>query len=100
MANLQEALRDPATHGEALEILRSLVERVIVRPAENGFTIELVGAIAHMVKLSAGAESLLAEPYASSVKMVAGTRNCLDLLLLAVSLSTVLPVSRLAATES
>ncbi len=70
--NLQEALRDPATHSEALEILRSLVERVIVRPAENGFTIELVGAIAHMVKLSAGAESLLAEPYASSVKVVAG----------------------------
>jgi len=65
-------LRDPATHSEALEILRSLVDRVVVMPAERGFTIELIGAIAHMIKLSAGSESLTKEPYLSSVKVVAG----------------------------
>jgi hypothetical protein len=70
--NLQEAPRDPTTHTEALEILRGLVDRVVVTPAEHGFTIELVGAITHMIKLSAGSEYLTKEPYASSVKVVAG----------------------------
>jgi hypothetical protein len=70
--NLQEALRDPSTHSEALDILRGLVDRVVVTPADRGFTIELIGAIAHMIKLSAGSESLTKEPYLSSVKVVAG----------------------------
>jgi site-specific DNA recombinase len=70
--NLQEALRDPSTHSEALDILRGLVDRVVVTPAGRGFTIELIGAIAHMIKLSAGSESLTKEPYLSSVKVVAG----------------------------
>jgi site-specific DNA recombinase len=70
--NLAKALRDPATHSEALEILRSLVERVAVTPAECGFEVELIGEIAHMVKLSAGAEAITREPYLSSVKVVAG----------------------------
>jgi hypothetical protein len=34
-----------------------------------------------MVTLSAGAESVMKEPYRSSVKAVAGTRNCLNFLL-------------------
>ena len=58
VANLQEPLADPATQSEALEILRGLVERVTVAPAENGLAIELTGEIANMVRLSAGAESL------------------------------------------
>ena len=83
VANLQTALTDPGVHTEALEILRGLVERVEVRPTEDGFAIELVGEIANMVKLSAGAESIATEPYRSSVKVVAGARNCLNLLLTA-----------------
>jgi hypothetical protein len=59
---------------EALEILRGLIERVMVVPAETGFAIELTGEIANMVRLSAGAESLAKEPYRSSVKVVAGAR--------------------------
>ena len=69
------ALADPATHTEALEILRALIDRVDVRPAEDGFAIELIGEIANMVTLSAGAESVTKESYRSSVKVVAGTRN-------------------------
>jgi DNA invertase Pin-like site-specific DNA recombinase len=81
VANLQGALADPATQTEALEILRGLIERVVVHPAENGFAIELIGEIANMVKLSAGAESLSREPYRSSVKVVAGERNHRELTL-------------------
>ena len=72
VANLQDALADPGTQTEALEILRGLIERVDVRPAEDGLAIELIGEIANMVKLSAGAESVAKEPYRSSVKVVAG----------------------------
>jgi site-specific DNA recombinase len=72
VASLQQALAEPVTQAEALEILRGLVERVSVRHAAAGFEIELVGEIANMVKLSAEAESLSREPYRSSVKVVAG----------------------------
>jgi site-specific DNA recombinase len=72
VANLQDALADPATQMEALEILRGLIERVSVRTDEKGFEIELIGEIANMVRLSAGSESLGKEPYRSSVKVVAG----------------------------
>ena len=72
VASLQDALVDPATKTEALEILRSLIDRVSVSADENGFTIELVGEIANIVRLSTGAESLGNEPYRSSVKVVAG----------------------------
>jgi hypothetical protein len=68
VAGLQDALVDPATKTEALEILRSLIDRVSVSAGENDFfTIELVGEIANMVRLSAGAEGLGNEPYRSSV---------------------------------
>jgi hypothetical protein len=72
---MQDALVDPVTKTEALEILRSLINRVSVSAGETGFTIELVGEIANMVRLSAGAESLGNEPHRSSVKVVAGERN-------------------------
>jgi site-specific DNA recombinase len=75
VADLQAALADPAAHAEALDILRGLIERVDVRAGDDGISIELVGAIANMLKLSAGAESLGKAPYVGSVKVVAGTRN-------------------------
>ena len=46
-----------------------------MRPTEDGLSIELIGEIAHMVTLSAGAKSITKEPYRSSVKVVAGERN-------------------------
>jgi len=75
VANLQEALTDPTTQTEALEILRGLIERVSVGSRDNSFEIELVGEIANMVRISAGSESFGKEPYRSSVKVVAGARN-------------------------
>jgi hypothetical protein len=50
VSNLQDALADPATQAEALEILRSLIERVSVRAHENASEIELVGEIAIMAR--------------------------------------------------
>ncbi len=62
----------PPPEIQALEILRGLIESVTVAPAENGFAVELVGEIANMVQLSAGAGAVEREPYRSSVKVVAG----------------------------
>jgi hypothetical protein len=39
-----------------LEILRGLIERVIVCPADTGFEIELIGEIAAMVDLACKTE--------------------------------------------
>ena len=83
VGSLQQALSDPETRSEAIEILRGLIERVAVSAAEGGFTIELVGEIANMVELSSGPEGRKVGPYRSSVKVVAGARNHLNLLLTA-----------------
>jgi site-specific DNA recombinase len=72
VAQLHLALADPAMRAEALELIRKLIERVEVHPAERGFRIDLVGEIANMVQLSAGAENLRSEAERSSVKVVAG----------------------------
>jgi hypothetical protein len=47
---------------------------VVVRPAEPGFTIELIGEIATMLRVSAGTGTFTIDPDASSVKAVAGDR--------------------------
>jgi hypothetical protein len=57
----------PATKTEAIEILRGLIERIAVSAAGDGLTIELVGEIANMVRLSTGVKSLEIEPFRSSV---------------------------------
>ena len=72
VGSLQQALSDPETRSEAIEILRGLIERVAISAAEDGFTIELVGEIANMVGLSSGPEDRKVGPYRSSVKVVAG----------------------------
>jgi hypothetical protein len=75
VTELHTALADPELHSEALEIIRGLIERVEFHPAEDGFRAELIGEIANMVKLSAGAESIGSDVERPSVKVVAGARN-------------------------
>jgi site-specific DNA recombinase len=81
VADLQAAIADPKTQTEALEILRGLIERVVLHPAEKGFEIEIIGEIAAMVDLGAQdkkagpAGSAVPDPYRRSVKVVAGERN-------------------------
>ena len=59
-----------------------LVDHVIVRPVEPGFTIELVGEIANMLRISADSGSFTIEPYSSSLKAVAGERRHRDSMVL------------------
>ena len=75
------ALADPQIGPEALSLLRSLIERIVVRPLRNGsFELEIVGAIAAMVGLgqSAAGNKTAAQGTAvsavdeCSVKVVAG----------------------------
>jgi hypothetical protein len=42
---LHDALKDPAIHAETLEILRGLIDRIVVRHGERGFEIELIGEV-------------------------------------------------------
>jgi site-specific DNA recombinase len=74
VATLHTALADPEERDEALKILRSLIDRVVVRPSkiDRSLKIELVGEIANMVDLLPGAETADSEPYRNSVKVVAG----------------------------
>ena len=54
-----------------MEILRSLIEKVVVRHGERGFEVELVGEIANMAALpvKAGCSN---NQFRRSVKVVAG----------------------------
>jgi hypothetical protein len=90
-----EPVADPlaarATRTEALEIIRSLIDQVIFRPAaEGGLEVELVGELASMVHLAqhtgGGAPTRWAvhEEFARSVKVVAGAGFGRDRHLLAV----------------
>ncbi|PSC03681.1 serine recombinase, partial [Alsobacter soli] len=79
VATLQEALHVEETRAEAFEILRSLIDKVIVHAREGGgVEIELIGEIASMVEAaSPNAKSRpgkggLDESLRRSVKVVAG----------------------------
>jgi len=71
---LHVALADPAIRDEAFEILRGLIERVVVHPGDDGPQIELVGEIVRMVELDAK-QAALPKEAACSVKVVAGAGN-------------------------
>ena len=68
---LHQSLAAPAIRHEALELLRQLIETITVTPADEGLSIELVGDIVQMAALPGGG---VPDPYASSIKLVAGAR--------------------------
>ena len=77
---LHEALLSADTRASALELLRSIVEKIVVHPRGNGvFEIELIGEIANMVEIAIENErgagnkrTALSEAERRSVKVVAG----------------------------
>jgi site-specific DNA recombinase len=84
VADLHLALADPQIGPEALSLLRSLIERIVVRPLPDGsFELEIVGPLAAMVGLGQSTAdnkkaALGAAVFAvdeCSVKVVAGARN-------------------------
>ena len=80
---LHEAFKNEETRTSALELIRSLVEKIVVHPKEGGASeIELVGEIAKMVEIAlqndrdpTNRRTALNEVERRSVKMVAGARN-------------------------
>ena len=77
VADLHAALSDPDSKAEAAEILRGLIERIDVRSVAGGHVVELIGDIVKLVSLPTGGE--FPASLKSSVKVVAGARNHLDL---------------------
>ena len=86
VSGLQEALKDPLLHDEAMDILRSLIERVEMQPSDGGYEITLVGEIAHMISLSTGKSGQEADHIPSSVKVVAEARSHRELTLPAIAI--------------
>ena len=88
VADLHAALDNPEARTEAAEILRGLVERITVRADAQGPVLEITGDI---VKLLALPGHTVPSPLESSVKVVAGARNHLDLQLAALLNATCAP---------
>ncbi len=79
---LQEELNRPALRAEAAEALRALIDEVRLIPEKGRLEIELFGDLAGILALSADSEKPVTEDRDGlQVTLVAGTRNCLDLLL-------------------
>jgi hypothetical protein len=74
---LAESVSEPAIRDEAITLLRQQIEAVTVLPTENRWEVEIKGEIGRMTNLAEGK----AEQNQCSVKVVAGARNCLELLL-------------------
>ena len=82
---LQQALSDPEIRDEAINVLRGLLESVVIAPAGGALDIEIVGEIAQMIEM--GMEQgkqkgpAFNERTARSVKVVAGACNHRELTL-------------------
>ncbi len=76
---LAAALGDAQTRGEAAELLRGLIERIVIRPGEDGHEIELFGELGAILQLceerrAGGAPSRGRSGLRQST-LVAGARN-------------------------
>ena len=68
---LHESVANPAIRQEAVELLRGLIETIVIAPHEEGHEIELVGDIVKLLELPCGPGSVR-DPFARSAKVVAG----------------------------
>jgi len=82
VARLHETIAHESTRDEAIELLRGLIDRVLLHPGNGGPEIELIGEIGGMVELgmhkdsnAARERAAVSEVFRSSVKVVAGKRN-------------------------
>jgi site-specific DNA recombinase len=82
VARLHEAFTDETTRTKATDVLRGLIDRVLLHPGDHGSEFELVGDIARMVEITlpkdgtaARDRAAVSDVFRRSVKVVAGTRN-------------------------
>ena len=88
---LEASLNEPGTGREAFELLRGLIDSIILTPAEGKLEIELRGDLAGILAVSqAGRTKTSSKEKALQIKMVAGARNRLYLQLQEL-LATILP---------
>jgi hypothetical protein len=82
---LAEALNAPDTVAEAAEIMRGLIDRIVLTPEEDGLRAELHGDLAVLARFAQGKEGRAESTGDSALRLsvVAGARNHLDLLLTA-----------------
>jgi DNA invertase Pin-like site-specific DNA recombinase len=87
IADLRTALTDSGCRMEAAEIVRKLIDRIELKPVvRNGrktLSVSLYGRLAGILAMATKAKAPLDESDAAMkvTKLVAGARNCLDLLL-------------------
>ena len=87
IADLRPALSEDRRRREATEIVRKLVDRIELSPVVRGgrrtLSVNLYGRLAGILTMATKAKAPLDESDASVLvtKLVAGARNCLDLLL-------------------
>ena len=86
--DLREALNDDKARPEAAEILRSLIDEIRLVPGDGSLQIQLIGHLAEMIALAAKEKPEALEPELQ-VTLVAGARNHLNLLLVAVGIPRV-----------
>jgi site-specific DNA recombinase len=74
VAALQEALEEEATHDEATELIRSLIQAIVLVPDQDGLRIEVRGELAAILAFGEGRKNagLLDRDFAEQIKMVAG----------------------------
>ena len=80
VAHLQDLLANKDTQTEAVQVLRSLVDQVVLQPKDGALEVELIGDIAKMVLVAqqnlnnSPPSRAVHDEFARSVKVVAGTR--------------------------
>ena len=76
---LHLALNDEATRGEATDILRSLIDTILLTPGDGELQIELRGNLAGILTISTNAKGRPGrDGLLSQFDLVAGTRNQRD----------------------
>jgi site-specific DNA recombinase len=88
VANLASSLNEDATKAEAADLLRGLIDKIILRPngdAPNGHLIEMYGELCGILSLCNNGMEENAKTHANGVgirqvKLVAGTSNRRSLL--------------------
>ena len=77
VAKLSEALADPTIATEARDLLRGLIDRIVIHPSTEGPQVEVTDDIVPMIALGLGTDSKTAAPLsedaASSVKLCSET---------------------------
>jgi hypothetical protein len=79
---LHDELNRPELRSEAAQVLRGLINEVRLIPENGRLEIEIAGALAGIPALAADSKKpVTRERDGLQATLVAGTRNCLDLLL-------------------